>query len=121
MRLHSRLLFTRFGLFSILPMFVVVVLGVVGYATALMGVLSAGQAHAIPAMFFPLLWLAIVGIVGLVSAIHHRRWLLIPLAPAAVVYLVLSYAIWIVHGLKGLVTGREPQRDKPVRYAHVVA
>jgi len=53
--------------------------------------------------------------------IHHRRWLLVPLAPAAVVYLVLSYAIWIVHGLKGLVTGREPQRDKPVRYAHVVA
>jgi cellulose synthase/poly-beta-1,6-N-acetylglucosamine synthase-like glycosyltransferase len=121
MRLHSRLLLTRFGLFSILPMFVVVVLGVGGYAAAIVAVSAAGKAHAIPGMFFPLLWLAIVGCVGLVSAIHHRRWLLLPLAPAAVVYLVLSYAIWIVHGLKGLMTGREPQRDKPARYNHVVA
>jgi len=121
MRLHSRLLLTRFGLFSILPMFVVVVAGVVGYSMAIVAVTAAGNAHHIPAMFFPLLWLAIVAVVGLISAIHHRRWLLVPLAPAAVVYLVLSYAIWIVHGLRGLVTGREPQRDKPVRYAHVVA
>jgi cellulose synthase/poly-beta-1,6-N-acetylglucosamine synthase-like glycosyltransferase len=121
MRLHSRLLLTRFGLFSILPMFVVVVAGVVGYAMAIAAVTAAGNAHHIPAMFFPVLWLAIVACVGVASAVHHRRWQLIPLAPAAVVYLVLSYAIWIVHGLKGLATGREPQRDKPVRYAHVVA
>jgi cellulose synthase/poly-beta-1,6-N-acetylglucosamine synthase-like glycosyltransferase len=121
MRLHSGLLHTRFGLFSILPMFLVVVLGVGGYAMALFAVAASGKAHAIPGMFFPLLWLAIVGCVGLISAIHHRRWLLVPLAPAAVVYLILSYAIWIVHGARGLATGQEPKRDKPVRYAHVVA
>jgi hypothetical protein len=121
MRLHSRLLHTRFGLFSILPMFLVVLLGVGGYGAAIVAVTAAGKAHAIPGMFFPLLWIAIVSLVGLVSAIHHRRWLLMPLAPAAVVYLVLSYAIWIVHGARGLLTGREPQRDKPVRYNHVVA
>ena len=121
MRLHSPLLLTRFGLFSILPMFLVVVLGVIGYGTAIVAVSAAGNAHTIPSMLLPLLWLAIVGVVGAISAIHHRRWQLVPLAPAAVVYLLLSYAIWIVHGLKGVVTGREPQRDKPVRYQHVVA
>ena len=42
------------------------------------------------------------------------------LAPAALFYVFLAYSIWVVHGLRGLVTGREPQRDKPVRYAHVV-
>jgi len=33
----------------------------------------------------------------------------------------LAYLIWILHGLKSLFTGREPIRDKPTRYAHVVA
>jgi len=121
MRLHNSLLFTRFGLFSILPMFLVVVLGVGGYGVAIAMVSAAGHAHAIPGMFFPVTWIAIVSLIGLVSAIHHRRWQLVPLAPAAVVYLVLSYAIWIVHGARGLLTGCEPQRDKPVRYNHVVA
>jgi cellulose synthase/poly-beta-1,6-N-acetylglucosamine synthase-like glycosyltransferase len=121
MRLHKGLLFTRFGLFSILPMFLVVVMGVTGYGLAIGGVVAAGHVHAIPGMFFPLIWIAIVSLIGLISAVHHRRWQLVPLAPAAVVYLVLSYAIWIVHGARGLLTGREPQRDKPVRYNHVVA
>ena len=31
------------------------------------------------------------------------------------------WEVWIVHGLKSLVTGREFSRDKPTRYAHVVA
>jgi cellulose synthase/poly-beta-1,6-N-acetylglucosamine synthase-like glycosyltransferase len=121
MRLHKRLLLTRFGLFSILPMFLVVVMGVAGYGLAIGGVVAAGHVHAIPGMFFPVIWIAIVSLIGLISAVHHRRWQLVPLAPAAVVYLVLSYAIWIVHGARGLFTGREPQRDKPVRYNHVVA
>ena len=34
---------------------------------------------------------------------------------------MLSYAVWLSHGLQGLVTGREYRRDKPTRYAHVVA
>ncbi len=121
MRLHSPLLLTRFGLFSILPMFLVVGLGVGVYGAAMLALAGAGQPHAIPGIFFPLSWLAIVSLVGMVSAVHHRRWLLVPLAPAAVFYQVLSYSIWIVHGLRGLLTGCEPQRDKPVRYKHVVA
>lgn len=121
MRLHKGLLFTRFGLFSMLPMFVVVLLGVAGYGLSIATVLAAGHVVAIPGMFFPAIWIAIVSLIGLVSAVHHRRWQLVPLAPAAVVYLVLSYAIWLIHGTRGLISGREPQRDKPVRYNHVVA
>jgi cellulose synthase/poly-beta-1,6-N-acetylglucosamine synthase-like glycosyltransferase len=121
MRLHSRLLLSRYGLFTILPMFLVVLVGVSTYATAVGSAVHAGRASAIPAIFFPLLWLGIVSVIGAASAIHHRKWWLVPLAPAALVYLILAYAIWVVHGLKGLLTGHEPLRDKPVRYAHVVA
>jgi cellulose synthase/poly-beta-1,6-N-acetylglucosamine synthase-like glycosyltransferase len=121
MRLHKRLLLTRFGLFSILPMFLVVVLGVGGYGLEMAEMSASGRAFAIPAMFFPLTWVVIVSLIGLISAVHHRRWQLVPLASAAVVYLLLSYLIWIVHGVPGLLTGREPRRDKPTRYNHVVA
>jgi hypothetical protein len=44
-----------------------------------------------------------------------------PLAPLAVMYVILSYAVWLVHGQKALVTGHEFGRDKPTRYARVVA
>ena len=43
------------------------------------------------------------------------------MAPLSIVYLILSYAVWIIHGLKSLVTGREFSRDKPTRCANVVA
>jgi len=33
---------------------------------------------------------------------------------------LLAYAIWLMHGVAGLFTGREPARDKPTRYPHVV-
>ena len=120
MRLHRKLLLTRFGLFSIMPMFLIVFFGVASYATTLAPTLLGGQFGRVPGVLFPALWLAVVTLIGLISAIHQRRYWLIPLAPAAVFYVVLAYAIWLVHGLKGLLTGREPQRDKPTRYAHVV-
>jgi hypothetical protein len=58
--------------------------------------------------------------IGANSAVHHRRADLMLLAPLAVFYVLLSYAVWIVHGFTGLFTGREGERDKPTRYAHVV-
>ena len=121
MRLHRRLLFTRFGLFSILPMFLLVLVGVTAYSAAFLRDVSAGEAHLFPLTLLPLLWLGIVAVLGTISAIHHNRLRLIPLAPLAFVYVALAYAVWIVHGLKGLVTGREPLRDKPTRYSNVVA
>jgi len=120
MRLHPRLLFTRFGLFSIAPMFALVLLGVATYAVSWTQVTINHGPHLIAGVLFPLMWVAVVTMIGAISALHHRKPLLMPLAPLAVSYVLLSYAIWIVHGLWGLVTGREPKRDKPTRYSNAV-
>lgn len=122
MRLHKNLLLTRFGLFSILPMFVVVLFGI--FATGLMmsRVLIGDNPELLPLiLLFPLPWIIITFCVTAVSARHYRSFKILLLAPTAVFYLLLSYAVWIVHGFWSLLTGREAeQRDKPERYAHVV-
>ena len=120
MRLHRRLLLTRFGLVSILPMFLLVLYGIAAYSAHIGALAVSGPLAHIPLVFFPLLWVCAVLGVGLVSAIHHRRAELILLSPLAVLYVLLSYAVWMAHGFTGLVTGREDTRDKPTRYAHVV-
>jgi len=74
----------------------------------------------VASVIFPLLWVAAVALLGTFSAIHHRKPILVVLAPFAVLYVLLAYAVWLVHGIKGLLTGKEPQRDKPTRYRHVV-
>jgi hypothetical protein len=121
MRLHRKLLLTRYGLFSILPMFLMVVLGIAIYGFAWSRSILAGTPQNLPMLLFPLLWLAADSVIGLVSAIHHRKARLLPLAPLAILYVLLSYAVWIVHGFKAVLTGREFGRDKPTRYARVVA
>jgi hypothetical protein len=103
-----------------MPMFLVVLIGVSAYVGGVTTALTTGRVHIVPALMFPLSWVAVVCVIGLISAVHQRRYRLIPLAPAAVLYVFLAYAIWLVHGVAGLLTGREPQRDKPTRYAHVV-
>jgi cellulose synthase/poly-beta-1,6-N-acetylglucosamine synthase-like glycosyltransferase len=121
MRLHRRLLFTRYGLFSILPMFVVVVLGVAMYGYNWGRAVISGNAFMLPSLMFPLLWLGVVMILGGISAYHHNKLRLMLLAPLALIYVLLAYAVWLSHGLQGLLTGREYGRDKPTRYARVVA
>lgn len=121
MRLHRRLLPTRFGLVCIMPMLLVVLVGVAVCALHWTSLAVAhGPLQGLALAFFPWVWVAAVSGLGAISAVHHRRPVLVPLASLAVVYVLLAYAIWMVHGLKGLVTGREPARDKPTRYAHVV-
>ena len=121
MRLHRRLLLTRFGLFSILPMFFLVLAGVVIHAIAWSLALWSGSPQTIPALLFPIVWVAVVSIIGLISAVHHGKARLVVLAPLAVIYVLISYAVWIIHGLGALFTGRELGRDKPTRYSRVVA
>ena len=121
MRLHWRLLFTRFGVFSILPMFLVVVLGVGIYGYTWSSAIFSGQAHILPSLLFPLLWLNCVMILGAISAWHHNKLRLIVAAPLALLYVLLAYAVWLVHGFYSLLTGYEFNRDKPTRYARVVA
>ena len=121
MRLHRGLLFTRYGLFSILPMFLMAIVGVAIYAVSWTRLIIGGHADQIPFMLFPLVWLAAVSVLGLISAAHHRKARLIPLASVAVLYVLFAYAVWLVHGVKALLTGKELGRDKPTRYARVVA
>lgn len=59
-------------------------------------------------------------LLAVISAVHHRRAWLVPAAAFSMLYVLLAYAIWLLHGLAGLFTGREPVRDKPTRYPHVV-
>jgi hypothetical protein len=81
----------------------------------------SGDPLAVPALIFPPLWVAAVCVIGLISAMHHGKIRLFFLAPLAVFYVLLSYAVWVIHGLSALITGREYGRDKPTRYARVVA
>ena len=120
MRLHPKLLMTRYGVFTILPMLLFVFFGI-GFFATLIGVTAMeGHAGDVPLMLFPALWLTVSCLIGAISALHHRSFKLIPMAPLAVFYLFLSYVIWLTYGLAGLVRGREQARDKPVRYANVV-
>lgn len=120
MRLHRRLLLTRFGIFSILPMMVLALVGAAGALAAWHGASSRGGLAYVLGMVLPLAWLCVVTVLGIISAVHHRRPVLIPAAAFSVIYVVLAYAIWLVYGLAGLLTGREPARDKPSRHPHVV-
>lgn len=121
MRLHWRLMFTRFGLFSILPMMGLALAGSIGWAfSGTRAVVAQGGLHGLAWVVFPLLWVAIISVVGAYSAWRHRRLCLLPLSWLAVVYVALAYMVWLVHGLRGLVTGQEPARDKPTRRPHVV-
>jgi cellulose synthase/poly-beta-1,6-N-acetylglucosamine synthase-like glycosyltransferase len=121
MRIHRRLLLTRFGIFSILPMFLVVLLGVGMYGYTWSKAILGGNAHLLPSLLFPLLWLICVFILGGISAFHHNKLRLMLMAPLALLYVILAYAVWLVHGFYSLITGREFGRDKPTRYARVVA
>ncbi|HDS0948749.1 TPA: glycosyltransferase family 2 protein [Stenotrophomonas maltophilia] len=120
MRLHRGLLLTRFGIFSILPM---ILLALAGVALTLQVWFGAATVHGpggLVLSVMPLFWIAIVMLLALISAVHHRRAWLVPAAALSMLYVLLAYAIWLVHGLAGLFTGREPARDKPTRYPHVV-
>jgi cellulose synthase/poly-beta-1,6-N-acetylglucosamine synthase-like glycosyltransferase len=121
MRLHKKLLLSRFGIFSILPMFLLVVAGVITHAVSWAEAASSGATHTIPSLLFPTIWVGVVCVIGLISAVHHGKARLVFLAPLAVLYVLISYAVWIVHGIGTLFTGRELGRDKPTRYARVVA
>jgi cellulose synthase/poly-beta-1,6-N-acetylglucosamine synthase-like glycosyltransferase len=121
MRLHWRLLFSRFGLFSMLPMFLVVILGVASYGWNWGSEIANGHPGVLPSLMFPIAWLIIVIVLGGISAWHHNKLRLLWMAPLALMYVILAYAVWLTHGLQGLLTGREYGRDKPTRYSRVVA
>jgi cellulose synthase/poly-beta-1,6-N-acetylglucosamine synthase-like glycosyltransferase len=121
MRLHWRLLLSRYGLFTMVPMFLVAGVGMAAYAFCWTRAMAAQGAGILPMLAFPLLWLAIICTIGSVSAMHHRKPWLMLMAPLALFHVFLAYALWVLHGLPGIFTGREPSRDKPTRFSNVVA
>ena len=120
MRLHKSLILSRFGIFSILPMVLVVLYGVAIYLITWQHITLTIGPHAIVLSLFPIIWVGVVCSIGAFSAWYHRCWKLIFLAPFSVFYVLLAYLIWIVYGLIAFFTGREPLRDKPTRYTAVV-
>ncbi|WOI82674.1 glycosyltransferase family 2 protein [Citrobacter braakii] len=120
MRLHKSLILSRFCIFSILPMVLVVLYGVAIYLITWQHITLTIGPHAIVLSLFPIIWVGVVCSIGAFSAWYHRCWKLIFLAPFSVFYVLLAYLIWIVYGLIAFFTGREPLRDKPTRYTAVV-
>jgi cellulose synthase/poly-beta-1,6-N-acetylglucosamine synthase-like glycosyltransferase len=121
LRLHWRLLFSRFGLFSMLPMFAVVVLGLCTMSLTWAKAISTHGPMIAATLLYPAFWVFCVLFLGTISAFHHGKARLVVMAPLAIFYVLLAYAVWLTHGVRGLVTGRELSRDKPTRYAYVVA
>ena len=118
MKIHKKLLLTRYGIFSIFPMVLVVIYAFFTYIATF--IRSPFSDFNYILLFFPSFWLIIVLSIGAFSAFYHKSWKLIPLAPFAVFYVFLAYAIWIIYGIKAFFTGKEPIRDKPTRYTNVV-
>jgi cellulose synthase/poly-beta-1,6-N-acetylglucosamine synthase-like glycosyltransferase len=121
MRLHAPLLLSRFGIITILPMFLLVVVGLAAILLNSWGLATDDSLWTDWLWQAPLIWAGFACMLGTISAVHHRSPKLIFTAPLILVYVALSYIIWIWHGTIGLVTGKEPERDKPKRYKHVVA
>ncbi|EDZ3529580.1 glycosyltransferase family 2 protein [Salmonella enterica] len=119
MCLHWRLLLSRFGFFSILPMFWVVALGIATYSQSWGRAAFSGDPVGILYAVFPLIWVGVVCCIATFSAVFHRAPSLVVLAPFSVFYVLLAYAIWVTYGISSFFTGREPVRDKPTRYAVV--
>lgn len=121
MRLHRKLLLTRFGIGTILPVFLSSMIWVSLAMLALGSAVFFGDWHLVSQYLHPLAWVPLALLVGAAGAFHHRKPLLVLLTPATLVYVFMCYAIWLLHGIPALFTGREPARDKPQRYVHVVA
>ncbi|MEB3717019.1 glycosyltransferase family 2 protein, partial [Escherichia coli] len=64
MRLHKRLLFSRFGIFSIFPMLLVVLYGVGIYLTTWFNEFITTGPHGVVLAMFPLIWVGVVCVIG---------------------------------------------------------
>ena len=102
-------------------MFLVALAGLVILAAKVLPALLAGDIASVPFVLFPVVWVIVSMAIATISAWRLGKFWLIPLAPLGIVYLLGIYLIWFLFGLPALLSGREPVRDKPTRYANVVA
>jgi len=120
MRLHKHSLLTRFGIGSIFPMFAVVWFGTISYANIWIAHAVQGEFYLIPLSVFPLSWIVVVFLLAGIQSWRHKNIWLPVLAPLSVLHVLMTYVVWIVHGIAGFFTGREPERDKPTRYVQIM-
>lgn len=132
MRLHRKLMLSRFGLGVVLP---VALLGIFGLT--LFYILPIILFYVMPNSAFPgwvawsartdwgpfpwwviisPFWIPIVLVLSAYSAYVQKRWSLVLYSPLAVLVLLISLYSWLRWGIPTLITGREPARVKPVRY-----
>lgn len=107
MRLYKRFLFSRFGIFSIFFMLLVVFYGVGIYFIIWFNEFIIIGSYGVVLVMFSFIWVGVVCVIGVFSVWFYRCWLLVFLASFFVVYVLLVYVIWIIYGFIVFFIGRE--------------
>ena len=133
MRIHRRLLVSRFGFGTILPIAFIGLFGLMlFYVLPTILFFHSGGFHSLAEwivssnllsrdflpwwIFFSPSWAVVVMILALYSAKIHRDLSLVLYAPLSMVILLITLSVWLRYGIIGLIVGKEPVRIKPRRY-----
>lgn len=133
MRIHGRLMFSRFGIGVILPVAALGMCGLVLFYIAPIVFFYAFSgsdqypwwiAMAVrpgwgPVPWWVILspfWIPIVMALAIYSAKVQKNWKLIIYSPFSVLILLIFLWTWLRWGIPTLITGKEPVRIKPRRY-----
>jgi len=133
MRIHGRLMFSRFGMGVILPVAALGMCGLILFYVAPIIFFFAFSgldqypwwiAMAVrpgwgPVPWWVILspfWIPIVMALSVYSAWIQKHWKLVLYSPFSVLILLVVLWTWLRWGIPTLITGKEPVRIKPVRY-----
>jgi cellulose synthase/poly-beta-1,6-N-acetylglucosamine synthase-like glycosyltransferase len=110
MRIHKRLLISRFGLAIILPNFFIGSFG----ALMLIAPFIIDYKSAIEGLF---MWLVILIFAsGYSASMQGKKWWLIVYSPFSVIFIMMIFFCWVAWGIPSLVTGQEQAWNKVKRY-----
>lgn len=132
MRLHKKLMLSRFGagvilpaaligIFSLLIFYItpIVLFYIPGFSHNLWWIPSSKAFGGGPFPWWVILspwWVPVVVALSIYSAKVQKQWSLVLYSPLSVFILLISLYSWLRWGIPTLITGREPARVKPVRY-----
>ena len=110
MRIHKKLLFKRFGLTTIIPNFIIGILGIV----LLIMPFAWGFANAILGAAF---WLIVLIFASGYSAYKQgKKWWIMLYSPFSIFLIILVFICWMLWGLPTLITGNQQNWAKVKRY-----
>lgn len=110
MRIHRKLLLTRFGLANILPNFLIGTYGIILFFMPL----TLGLQNLLSGT---LIWLGILVAASAYSAYRQgKKWWLILYSPFSILTVLLVFFCWIIWGLPTLITGNQAGWMKVKRY-----